>query len=234
MKTGYSSSSAVMPFDVGYSLRYRSAMLGRNEIETLAHPSFYGIGVYLMLKALDDKPQIQKEFLQKVAESIEGQEGYAKAAKIIRHFLGQYAIDDVSGMKIAQVTRMGADFLEEKFLEIASDLMAKRCLPVLVAYSATIGLKPFVENIRQESPLFVLMPKKIETEGLVGYSIKRGDSGIEVAEIAGGFQFDGMPVAVVDDTMNKGATLDKVVAFLESLQNGPRINEVRYIVKSSS
>ena len=111
-------------------------------------------------------------------------------------------------------------------------LREKRCSPVLVAYSAVLGLKPFVENLDEGNTMFILMPKKIETEGLAGYSLEKRGLGIKVSEIGNRFVFDSQPVAVVDDTMNKGATLDKVVAFLESLQNGPRINEVRYIVKS--
>lgn len=227
---------ARLPESVTYDLKYREAKLGHDEIQSMLREDFKGAGLYLALKATDSQPDLQAEILSSLIENIVGGKDYAGIYDNLMDIVNRRKISaKVDGSKVAQIYRQGFDLFENKFRKIAKEVKAEQSVPVLLTYAATLGLKPFLENMPAGGYLVLFNAKKLDANKTAdcGFIIKRTEKHFDLAPLNPLFSLSGMfgdsPVVLIDDTKRSGESLAHAKKLFDEQSDWPKITGEKFI-----
>lgn len=237
-KTSSAPTTVYLPETVSYASRYRDAQFGKNEVEAMLQPQFKGTGVYLALKFLDKFPVQQKEVLEDLLKALAKGDDYTKIDLMILDHLQKLSGPNaqgssIDGKKVAQIYRQGFDLFEKKFEDLARELGGGDDIPVLLAYAATLGLKPFLESLTPGKSLVILNPKKADHIDGFGYFITKTHDSFELKILRNDEDFaaatTGKKVVLVDDTKRSGETLQKVQDLFVKHPLWPKVSGERFL-----
>ena len=226
----------ILPSDVRYALQYKEGNLNKNDLEVLAMSNFENEAIYLSLKNLAGNPQVQKELLEKYVNQAINKTGDKVSDK---KNLQQVIIDglkinpniEVSGVILAQISRQGFDFWQDKFKELATSLSKDKRDVFLLAHSTFIGLNSFVEAFSKENKnLYIIVPTWIKNKSEnIGYNVKLANNKADVEYLTESSLKN--ESILVDDTVNTGGTSSEIQEFWK--KEGLTLPEVISIVKNS-
>lgn len=222
------------PESVRYALSYNASSMGPAEINALI-PNFTNEALYLIVKSLTDR-EVKRQFLQDLTSLFvrpDYQEDELRA--LLAGWVKRLPEDTiVKGTKLAQLGRLGSANWQTHFRDLAETCYNenKQALPCLIAHTALLGFRHFVELYRgiPDAHLIILVPDwMIDNEDdMIGYSvqlnpepivtIKNHDDCLVLAWTCEGvdcpFQQRFCGTAFfVDDTIHSGATAGKVTSF---------------------
>ncbi len=210
----------ILPSDVRYALQYKEALLNKDEIETLNDNYFENEALYLTLKGLQDNPEEQKILLERyvgyvLKKTKTGAENKPELREIIRESLESLGQGSVQGGKLAQLSRQGFEFWQEKFEQKAIELSKDKRNVFLVANAMLLGLGSFVKNFSETSkPLGIIIPKWLnEGAHIVGYTINFKDGEAEVDFLKKNSYKDQAVTVLVDDATNSGKVFAKIKEY---------------------
>jgi len=210
--------NVVLPSSVRYSLRYGGAVLNGQQIVALSNPKYKGLGIYLAMKALGGAETRQLSLLQTLADHFNRGNSYEGIGDIIEsHLQGIFQIS-VVGQKAAQISRMGFEFVDQKFGKMADDVYSNSQLPLLLLYSTMIGFKPFIERLQEGSDLVMINPKQAgkDPKSNFGYKITNCGTYVDVSLVNDQTDMGTFPRVLVDDTKKTGSTLTFSREFLRN------------------
>jgi hypothetical protein len=207
----------ILPSDVRYALKYKEAILTKSEIEDLNMNHFENEALYLTVKGLQDKPEEQRILLEKYILHTLNKTGTKDIDKkvlqsIISDSLKGNDSITVQGEKIAQISRQGFDFWQEKFKNKARELSEDKRNVFLVANAMILGLSPFVEEFSKKGKtLHIIIPKWID-EGAhtIGYAVKFEGKEPKVEFLLKNTDKDQALAVLVDDATNSGTVFEKI------------------------
>lgn len=226
---------SIYPESVRYALAYDGAQMRKPEMIALLN-NYVFEAVYLVTKALGDDREAQRQFLEHLTCL------YAKPTwqvADLQHLLRttiEALPDDVSitGTKLAQLSRLGAENWQTAFKEIAQQLLEDEpaALPIIIAHTPIIAYHQFIEAYRERrnSKLFILVPELLmaEDESLMGYEITLSDTPTVQFQVKDECLFGSWAclktecilqqhfcrkAIFIDDTINTATTIGKMRSF---------------------
>lgn len=204
----------ILPFDIRYALQYKGGLLNGSEIEAFSRSNFIEEAFYLTSKGLVGNPDIHKAFLGKYIAYVLGKDTKkSDAQEIISNALNSRSDISVQGKKLAQISRQGFDFWQEKFQSLATELSNDERNIFLLAHTTLVGFDSFLKAFSEKNKtLNILIPEWVENEEF-GYAIdfNNGQAHINWLRKTLGIKGDSV---LVDDTRKTGATLGKFSKFL--------------------
>jgi hypothetical protein len=226
---------AVYPESVRYALQYKQALMGKTEMRDLLPGNIYEV-VYLIAKATAEDRNQQRAYLEDLVKLYVREDYTANELCDLLNKWIDLLPDDVtvSGTKLAQLNRYGADHWLGKFHNLANDIFESRqdANPCLVANTTLFALHHFVQiyNQRKSSRMLILVPDWMAdaSDPLMGYHIRLGQSpsvGFEIKNecLFGDWECYGhdcplqhefcSEVIFVDDTISTGTTAGKLKSF---------------------
>lgn len=229
--------ATIYPESVRYALSHNEAYLGPAEFHALVHNFPYEV-VYLMVKAVAYTPQKQRQYIEDLTR-IYMQDDYMEDLKAFLH----KEIDllpsgsRVQGTKLAQLSRYGAAYWQDKFRILIENAIKEDSLavPRIVAHTPFIAYHHFIDLYKNKGngQLSVIVPEWMidKDNNLMGYSIDLHD-GVHVLIqeksrcLHGNWDCMGHACNLderlcqrsyfIDDTINTGTTSKKVTNFWNS------------------
>ncbi|MEO0563002.1 MAG: hypothetical protein AAF125_12915 [Chloroflexota bacterium] len=232
----YAIYNALYPESVRYALQYREAQLGVAEMRDLVD-RFPFETVYLVVKAYAEIPDNQRAFLEDLAclYAVPGWTERDLSDLLRKHIDTLPAGVTVTGTKLAQLNRYGADHWQATFRKLAEDMFANNPLdiPCLIAHTPLLSFHHFVEVYTRQGSrrkLMVLVPDWMEDKAnpMMGYEVNlRAPFNVRLQEkdecLFGQWecykhdcplkQHFCSTVVFVDDTINTGTTSSKLTSF---------------------
>ncbi|MBI2651356.1 hypothetical protein HYX01_02715 [Candidatus Woesearchaeota archaeon] len=223
----------ILPWDVRYALSQCEGNFGIDELISLQKPEYCGIGTYLALKALDGNPENQQALLTELVNHFHTERTYRGISSIVLPYLDNMPNVNVQGKKVAQISRIGFDFVDKQFQSIARDIYSNERLPLLLAYAALIGLKLFIEEMPDCATFGIINPKQLEGKPAdsLGYLVSRSGTYMDVRPLKQP-DLTSSCITLVDDTRKTGGTFSITTTFLEGIVPLCNIKE-KYVVRLS-
>ena len=222
------------PESVRYALSYNASRMGPSEIRALI-PNFTDEAMYLILKALIDR-EAKRQFLEDLTITFI-QPDYQKVdlQTLLADWVQRIPQDSaVKGTKLAQLGRLGSSNWQNCFRNLAETCYTenKEALPCLIAHTALLGFKHFVQLYRDvpRAHIMVLVPEWLmdPNDNIMGYAVqldpepqvalKSRDECLVRAWACQGVdcplkqQFCGSAY-FIDDTIHSGKTAGKLTSF---------------------
>jgi len=209
----------ILPHDVRYALQYKEAVLNAEDIEALINNNFENEALYLVFKGLSENPEKHRALLQVFVEAVlknhsENSSGLVR--KIANNGLAGEKGFSVQASKLAQWSRQGFEFWQEKFKEAAAQLALNKQEIFLTAHSTFSGLSYFLKFFNEKSKtLNIIVPGWLQNDN-IGYKIKFKDGVAVLSWLSKPFEIK--EAVIVDDIENTGQTLKEIKDLLA--QNG--------------
>lgn len=208
----------ILPFDVRYALQYKEGMLDSREIEDLLNNHFINEATYLTSKVLVSDPEKHKEFLEKYANCILNKNNLINKKEVLKELIIQVLKNNdnvsVKGGKIAQLSRQGFDFWQEKYKLLSAEMSKENREVFLLAHSTFVGLDSFLKAFSEKhKDLNILIPEWENDENF-GYRISFSEDKINVQYLQGLIE-DKTGSILIDDTQNTGNTIGKAKSKLQ-------------------
>jgi len=228
---------SLYPESVRYALSYNGSKMGAAEIKGLI-PNFTDEALYLTIKALTDREtkRVFLEDLTKVFIRPDYQQTDLQA--LLSDWVSKIPAGTiVKGTKLAQLGRSGSANWQDHFYNLANTCFTenKEALPCLIAHTALLGFKHFVQLYRDipHAHLMILMPEWLmdPDDDMMGYSVqlspepqvtlKTHDQCLVMAWTCQGAacpmqqHFCGNAF-FIDDTIHSGETAGKITSFWHS------------------
>lgn len=237
------SSEPLMPSAIEYALLYKKGLLGYPEIAALIGGGFLDLSTYTLLKALDTKPQEQKDFLEQlvdlmIANPVPDRLLPRLQKQTLDTSLGIY-MTGIKGAKIAQVIRQGNRLWGDKFAQVAEEVKTSpEVIPVYIAYAGTLGLRQCLKALKGSGrPVMVYIPDWLNESSnpFCGYNIELGNrTGSRVNFLPRNFSRPDN-FWFIDDTRRNGLHTQIAWDFWDNYQGHPlsesRIRVVDYAPK---
>jgi hypothetical protein len=206
-----SSQHEVLNQDLQYLLKYNER-IGVEEVNKLVGTPYDIMMPYFGLKLLRDNPPAQQKMLATIANLLHESPGYTTTAQRIKDFFLEERpeIKEVSPKKISRVAVWGPSLVHTQAEKRAEEIKQSEETPVLIAYTGFFALKPFVENLSANSKILTVLPERIASHLPIGYALKNSGGAITVEEIDRSSLLLEENVALVDDTVHTGDTINKV------------------------
>lgn len=226
---------SIYPESVRYALSYRGAQMGKLEMQALMHNYVFET-VYLVVKALGNNREGQRSFLEQLTRLYATPDWeHAALQQLLRKTI-ETLPDDVSvtGTKLAQLSRFGADNWQQAFRNIAENLLhdEPQALPIIIAHTPIIAYHQFIETYRTRlgTKLFMLIPELLMNpqERFMGYEITLSDPVTVKLQLRDECLFGSWAclkadcilqqhfcrkAIFIDDTINTAATIGKLQSF---------------------
>jgi len=148
----------IMPERLRYAMRYGEAKLEKREIGILINNNYTDMATYTLLKALDDQPATQQQFLESFVDVIlSNPEDESKRKDLLKKLQNdtleaqiQPSTPPIKGAKIAQIFRQGVHLWEGKFADLAQEVADtdQDTIPVYLGYGAALGLRQGIEKLK--------------------------------------------------------------------------------------
>lgn len=219
---------------VRYALSYNGALMGKAEIGSLVD-RFTNEALYLVSKALDDVED-KRQYLQDLARLFASDDYQDDDLKACLHrWIDRLPEDkEVAGTKLAQLSRAGSDNWQNLFQELARGCYDEdqTALPLLVAHTAILGFRHFVELYKDvpEAHIVILLPDWLidPSNDLMGYDVVLSpEIRVELQPkdecLIGAWSCYGVNCPLnhmycnntyfIDDTIHSGATANKLTSF---------------------
>lgn len=211
------SDMRILPSDVRYALQYKEALLNKDEIKDLNINNFQNEALYMTIKGLQGSPEDQKLLIEKYVSYVlnnidKPNKDKNVLKKIIEESLKGIGTGLVKGAKLAQVSRQGFDFWQNKFEEKAQELSTDKRKVFLVANAMILGLGSFVEHFSKTGkPLNIIIPKWMD-EGahVIGYTIGFENKKATVDFLLKKSDKDQALAVLVDDATNSGKVFSQI------------------------
>ncbi len=211
--------SDVLNGQLQYIRKYKERIGTEDVMAILNTKGFEFMAPYFGMKLFDGNTEAQIEMLSSMVNSLDKGEGYARAKEAVQGLLQseRYSIQEMSPNKLSRVALWGGSLIQKRAEEVAQDVSARGETPALIAYSGLFALKPFVEELKPHSHLYVMIPRESNNGETLGYSIARtSDDELSVDAIASSNLLSETSVAFIDDTMHSGNTLRSMVSVFPS------------------
>lgn len=208
----------LLPESIRYALRYGEGKIHKEDVETLNHSHFIPEASYMTAKLLttfDEKAYqqylselislfVQKEIDQTILQK-QNQNLNDTTLKNIPKTI------EVSAMKLAQISRQGFDLWQEKYKELAHELVSTDQELFLTLNSTIIGLKHFTEEYgKNNKPISFIVPEFIEGgKDIIGFMCEFKTDGVVLKEISKDFIRPDNAI-IIDDVKNTGET-EKII-----------------------
>lgn len=230
--------ASLYPETVRYALSHKGAKMGKAEIRALVDRFTYE-AMYLVVKVLAKDREDQRRFLADLTVLFLDPEYHeGKLRDLLLGYIDQMPDDaEAAGAKLAQLNRSGSSRWQDAFRQLAENTFAENPtgLPCLIAHTTLLGYQHFVQVYGQKrnAKLMILVPDWMidPDEELMGYEVSLGDKpGVTLqpkdecligswacmkSECRFHHRFCGSAV-FIDDTINTGATSDKLHSFWKS------------------
>jgi len=210
-----------LPSDVRYALQYRQARIGTAELRDLINNRFEREALYLTLKAHAENPEVQRSLIEELAKLVQPtesgdtpteQEMRNGIAAIVEHGIEELPAEpEIKGAKLAQLSRQGFDFWQQRHAKAAEKYAVDPDDTFLVGHSMFVGLSEYMSaHAKQGKPLHLLIPAIFtdDSKDICGYRIEGGS----VEDLPKDFERDTHAV-VIDDVSNTGDTRRSIEAF---------------------
>ncbi len=210
----------ILPSDVRYALEYKEGILNKDDLEVLAMSNFEIEAMYLTLKGIKNNPEQHKILLEKYVSSIfSTKDNTGINKKDIRDItvkeIEHNPSIEVDAVKLAQISRQGFDFWQEKFKDLADKLSNEKRNVFLLAHATILGLEHFVKSFSEKNKtLNIIVPSWVKDKSdIIGYSIKFDSQKSNVQLLHD--TFDKENAVLVDDTLNTGNTTDEIKKYFK-------------------
>lgn len=193
-----------------YIRKYKET-IGKEDVLTIINtPHYELLAPYFGLKLFDKNSQAQKELLQIIVNVLKDTQDYGAVKEEVGKFLNNgYEINEVSPNKLSRIALWGPSFVQKRAEEVMQEVKEKHETPVLVAYSGLVGLKPFVRSMNIVDRGYMIFPNVAESSK-VGYAFYRDSEKIGVREANREELLNESKVALIDDTIHTGKTLQGI------------------------
>lgn len=212
----------ILPEDVRYALQYGKGLLNKDEIEILNRNHFENEAFYLTVKGLQGSPKKQKELLEKYtiyefSKKEEHKENKTRLQNLINEYIKELGDSLVKGGKLAQLSRQGFDFWQERFENKAKELSKDKRNVFLVANAMMLGLGHFIREFKKENKSFnIIMPEWMRQDaGTIGYSIDFEKEKVIVNFLKKNYDKKDALTVLVDDATNSGNVFRKIKEYWE-------------------
>ena len=214
----------ILPSDVRYALEHNAGKIKPEDIETLTHSHFIPEATYALTKGLEKIEVSHFEYLENLVQIYSKNLDMPEREKAIKDLNDTYMqkVDknqEIDVVKLAQISRQGFDLWQEKYKDIAKNLVQENKQIFLLANSTIIGLEHFVrEYAKAKKPLSIIFPNYIESEKeTIGYQYDFGDE-IQTTKLNRDFKRPRESI-ILDDTKNTGETFNDIEKFWQSSEN---------------
>lgn len=212
----------ILPSDVRYALQYKEALLNKDEIEQLNENHFETEAFYMTIKGLQENPEVQKELLEKyIKNEITNKDSEKESKNALQNLLKEYIKElgesSVKGGKLAQLSRQGFEFWQERFENKAKELSKDKRNVFLVANAMMLGLSHFVKEFKKENkPLNIIIPDWLKQGAhTIGYSVNLEDKENLVDFLKRSDDKNEALAVLVDDATNSGSVFNKIKKYWE-------------------
>lgn len=197
------------------------ASINKTELtELVEREDFIDQSIYLLLKILNDRPDIQQRLIQEIAAV---KEMNPDNLSILRSTLKNYLdfVDQkkrVKAGKLVQISSQGFYTWDQKYMELARDWKieyGEQTTPVLIGYATLMGLKRFLEKFpNNDINLYIIIPEWVKDgdSEFCGYCISKNETVTVVDKLRKNFSRPKSAI-IIDETMAKGTTLNSMTEF---------------------
>ncbi|MEK6916455.1 MAG: hypothetical protein AABW92_01810 [Nanoarchaeota archaeon] len=215
-----------LPYNIRYALKYNEGMITKEDMVVLCNKKFEDVALYLVLKGLNHEVKTQKSFLEEVVKTFNN--GH-EMGDVLLEYVGEMKAETVLGTKLAQISRIGFEKIRNIFFNGADYLYQNNHSPILTAYSASLGLIPFLEHMPDEKETILILPSYFDTHEMCGYTFMKKSSKLSVDFLRDTDDLSHLiKPTFVDETIRDGKTMEIVVDFWNK-KGWPKIVEGRYI-----
>ncbi len=228
---------SLYPSDVRYALSYREAKMRATEIASLIDRFTYE-AMYLIVKIMEDREK-KRDYIEKLTHIfIQPDYQVDDLKKYLYSLISTIPADaEVSGTKLAQLSRYGMENWQTAFRGLAEDCYRENptALPCLIAHTTIMGFHHFVQIYSQvpQANIMLLVPEWMmdETEEMMGYGVELNPEPKAVLRIKDvclvgkwacmgvncrlGHRYCGNAL-FIDDTIHTGKTSKKISNFWSS------------------
>lgn len=212
----------ILPEATRYALANNAGNFNKEDIEVLLNNNFENEAFYLSSKALSVDPIIHKEFIEKCLsnflnkDNVDILKNKQDLKNIVENDLKKIDDCNIKAVKLAQVSRQGFEFWQERFKEVSKELSENEKQIYLLAHTTLLGLRSFAEYFSEKNKdLNILIPEWInENKENIGYKINFENKNAKVNFLDRSSEKNGS--IIVDDTIKTGETFNKIKALWES------------------
>jgi adenine/guanine phosphoribosyltransferase-like PRPP-binding protein len=206
----------LLPENLRFALSHKGCQFGVSEIQTVIKRPWNGSGVYLLLKYLDDYPDLQQEVMKQIFESIRSTGDFKESREYMSRFLenlpANFKEHTINGTKISQLCRHG--WTMETNLEDAIARIPKDRVVFVVAYAGLLGIRPMIQSLKPDERFVIYLEKAENPEKFCGYRVQlEEDDEFTIQPIAVS-QLKGTKITLLDDTYNTGGTVEGLASDL--------------------
>jgi hypothetical protein len=210
----------ILPSDVRYALQYKEALLNKDEIEQLNENHFETEAFYMTIKGLQENPEVQKELLGKyikheLSNKDNEEESKIELRNLLKEYIKELGESSVKGGKLAQLSRQGFDFWQDRFKSKAEELSKDKRNVFLVANAMMLGLSHFIREFKKENKSFnIIIPDWLKQGAhTIGYSIDFEDKENIIDFLKRSDDKNEALAVLVDDATNSGSVFNKIKEY---------------------
>lgn len=217
----------ILPETVRYALKHRPRQFGPEEIISLLANNFDTFAFYLTLKGYHENIGKQIDFFSDIANL-----AASKDTEMLRRKIFEYAAEtkpySIDGAKLAQLSRIGAQYIDEIFDVGFRTIFSRNEVPVMEAYSASVGMLRAFENMKEGNSMIFTSHKYFCCSEILGYEFKHLQK-IHVTPLISDTKLNpNLVYSYVDETINSGNTLRSTFSEWDSF-SFPRMSAIYYV-----
>lgn len=198
--------------------------LDHTDAVTLAHDSQFDIlAPYVALKLFDTQPEAQKEVLQEVVTALTRGQRMAETLTALFRGVSPETYTAVDPNKLSRVSLWSPAVIRSSAQEVMHQTQQNHETPVLIGYSGLLALETAIKKLFEGKPAMVVLPNKISSQQPIGYLLRKNQDSTSVEYLLDQHRKDQAKVALIDDTVNTGATFKRVAGVFPSseVRNAP-------------